>query len=128
MNEKGYLTFEESLSRDLEDPEFRHEWDRLWLANTVSLQLVKYRAKHHLSQTALAKKLGVQQSAVARLEAGEHNPSFETLCRLSSSLGMEFLVDIAPAGHRRRWVNKYAQRSGETIDVQGSQVLIAAGS
>ncbi|MHB8619657.1 MAG: helix-turn-helix transcriptional regulator [Chloroflexota bacterium] len=125
MSDKGYVTFDESLARDLEDPEFRREWDRLRLANAVSLEIVKYRAKHHLSQTALAKRLGMKQSAIARLEAAEHNPTFETLCRLSSVLGVEFLVDIAPAGRRRRWVNKLAERSGETIDVEGSQILIA---
>jgi len=68
----------------------------------------------------------MNQSAIARLEAAEHNPSFETLCRLSSTLGIEFLVDIAPPGRRRRWVSRNAQQSGETIDIQGSQVLIAA--
>ena len=76
----------------------------------------------------MAKRLGMNQSAIARLEAAEHNPSFETLCRLSSTLGIEFLVDIAPSGKRRRWVNKNAEQSGETIDVEGSQVLIAAAS
>ena len=126
MSDKGYLTFDEVLAKDLQNPEFRREWERLRLANAVSLEIVKYRAKHHLSQTALAKKLGMKQSAIARLEAGEHNPTFETLCRLSGALGIEFLVDIVPAGRRRRWVNKLAERSGETIDVEGSQVLIAA--
>ena len=84
--------------------------------------------KHQVSQTALGKQLGMNQPAIARLEAGEHNPSFETLCRLSSALGIEFLVDIAPTGQKRRWVSKDAERSGERIDVEGSQVLIAAAS
>lgn len=128
MDEKPYYTFEEVLAEQLQDPEFRREWNRLRLANAVGLEIIRYRAKHKLSQTALAKKLGMKQSAIARLEAAEHNPSFETLCRLAGALGIEFLVDIAPAGRQRRWVNKAAERSGEVIDIEGSQVLIAAVS
>jgi transcriptional regulator with XRE-family HTH domain len=128
MSDPDHLTFQESLARDLQDPEFRREWNRLRLANAVSLELVKHRAKHGLTQTALGRRLGMNQSAIARLEAAEHNPTFETLCRLSGALGIEFLVDIAPAGHRRRWVNKSAERSGETIDLDGSQILIAAAN
>ena len=128
MTDKQWIGSEDMLARDLQNPDFRREYERLALANTVSVEIVRYRAKHHLSQTALAKRLGMNQSAIARLEAAEHNPSFETLCRLSSALGIEFLVDIAPSGTRRRWVNKNAEQSGETIDVEGSQVLIAAAS
>ena len=126
MTDKKWIDSEEMLARDLQKPEFRREYDRLALANAVSLEIVRYRAKHRLSQTALAKRLGMNQSAIARLEAAGHNPSFETLCRLSGTLGIEFLVDIAPSGKRRRWVNKNAEQSGETIDVEGSRVLIAA--
>ena len=126
MTDKKWIDSEEMFARDAQNPEIRREYERLALANAVSLEIVRYRAKYHLSQTALAKRLGMNQSAIARLEAAEHNPSFETLCRLSSTLGIEFLVDIAPSGRRRRWVNKNAQQSGETIDIEGSQVLIAA--
>ena|SRR5438309_10572457 len=128
MTDKKWIDSEKMFARDVRKPEFRLEYQRLALANPVSLEVVRYRAKHHLSQTALAKRLSMNQSAIARLEAAEHNPSFETLCRLSSTLGIEFLVDIAPSGKRRRWVNKNAEQSGETIDVEGSQVLIAAAS
>lgn len=128
MNDKSWIDSEEMFTRDIQEPEVRREYERLALANAVSLEIVRYRTKHHLSQTALAKRLRMNQSAVARLEAAEHNPSFETLCRLSATLGIEFLLDIAPSGQRRRWVNKSAERSGETIDIEGSQVLIAAAS
>ncbi len=40
----------------------------------------------------------MKQPAVARLEAGEHNPSFDTLARLSSVLGIEFHIAVTPAG------------------------------
>jgi transcriptional regulator with XRE-family HTH domain len=126
--EKNWIDSEDMFTRDMAKPEIRQEYDRLVLASAVSLEIARYRAKHHLSQTALAKRLGMNQSAIARLEAAEHNPSFDTLFRLSSALGIEFLVNITPSGKKRRWVNKTAEQSGEAIDVDGTRVLIAAAS
>ncbi len=86
------------LARQLKDPHFRAEWERTAVARAVATRLVEYRVAHELSQTALAHQLGMKQPAVARLEAGQHNPSFDTLARLSSALGIEFHIDVTPHG------------------------------
>jgi ribosome-binding protein aMBF1 (putative translation factor) len=85
-------------ARQLKDPAVRAEWERTAVARAVAVRLVEYRAEHALSQTALARQLGMKQPAVARLEAGEHNPSFDTLARLSSALGIEFHIAVTPEG------------------------------
>lgn len=87
---------EESLAIALRDEGFRSEWERTALARAVAIRLVQYRAEHELSQRALAAKLGMKQPAIARLEAGDHTPSIETLVRLSRGLGMRFRLDITP--------------------------------
>jgi transcriptional regulator with XRE-family HTH domain len=38
----------------------------------------------------------MHQPAIARLEAGEHEPSLATLSRLARVLGIEFHIDITP--------------------------------
>jgi ribosome-binding protein aMBF1 (putative translation factor) len=86
------------IAHQLKDPHVRAEWDRTAVARAVAARLVEYRVEHELSQTALARLLGMKQPAVARLEAGEHNPSFDTLARLSSALGIEFHIAVTPAG------------------------------
>jgi ribosome-binding protein aMBF1 (putative translation factor) len=86
------------LARQLKDPAFRVEWERTAVARAVAARLVEYRAEHGLTQTALAHRLGMKQPAVARLEAAEHNPSFDTLARLSHALGLEFHIDVTPSG------------------------------
>ncbi|HEX9504974.1 MAG TPA: helix-turn-helix transcriptional regulator, partial [Acidimicrobiia bacterium] len=80
------------------DPAFRAEWERTTVARAVAVRLVEYRVEHELTQTALARKLGMKQPAIARLEAAEHNPSFDTLARLSSALGIEFRITVSPDG------------------------------
>ena len=91
-------TSDKVIARQLKDPHVRAEWDRTAVARAVAARLVEYRVEHDLSQTAMARLLGMKQPAVARLEAGAHNPSFDTLARLSSALGIEFHIAVTPAG------------------------------
>jgi transcriptional regulator with XRE-family HTH domain len=78
-------------------PGYRAEMERTAVARAVATALVRYRAQHGLSQRGLAKVLGWAQPQVARLEIGEHNPSLETLSRLSIVLGMHFIISVGKA-------------------------------
>ena len=87
----------EDIAKDeLRDPEVRREYERTVFANAVAVRVIRYRAEHGLSQTALARQLSMRQPAIARLEAGEHEPSLATLARLARGLGIDFSVDITP--------------------------------
>lgn len=83
-------------AEDLRDPEIRAEYERAALAHAVAMRVIEYRTEHGLSQSALARRLGMQQPAIARLEAGDHEPSLATLSRLARGLGVEFHIDITP--------------------------------
>ena len=83
-------------AEDLRDPEVRAEYERTALAHAVAMRVIKYRTEQGLSQSALARRLGMQQPAIARLEAGDHQPSLATLARLAAGLGIEFHIDITP--------------------------------
>lgn len=89
-------------AEELADPEIRREYDRTALAHAIAMRVIGYRLDHGLSQTALARKLGMHQSAVARLEAGDHEPSLATLARLARGLGFRFEIDITPDEFRLR--------------------------
>jgi ribosome-binding protein aMBF1 (putative translation factor) len=92
----------EIAAEELNDPEIRREHERTALAHAVAMRVVGYRVEHRLSQTALAHILGMHQPAVARLEAGDHEPSLATLSRLARKLGIEFHIDITPDAFRLR--------------------------
>lgn len=83
-------------SKELRDPEVGAELERTSVAEQVALLLTTYRVEHGLTQTGLAEVLGMHQPAIARLEAGSHEPSLATLARLSSALGISLDVHIAP--------------------------------
>ncbi|MHB8324051.1 MAG: helix-turn-helix domain-containing protein [Candidatus Dormibacteria bacterium] len=90
------LTADEVLAGHLEDPAFRREWERTALARAVALKVVAYRAEHGLSQRDLGKRVEMSQPAIARLEIGEHEPTFATLSKLSRGLGINFHIEVTP--------------------------------
>ncbi|MDA8265408.1 MAG: helix-turn-helix transcriptional regulator [Actinomycetota bacterium] len=87
---------EDIAAGELRDPEVRREYERTAFANAVAIRVIRYRAEHGLSQSALARQLGMSQPAIARLEAGEHEPSLGTLARLAGGLAIDFSVEITP--------------------------------
>jgi transcriptional regulator with XRE-family HTH domain len=82
----------------MHDPEYRAEHEGIALARAVAIEVTRYRVEHRPSQRALARQLVMQQPAIARVEAGDVNPSIDTLLRLARALGIEFHVDITREG------------------------------
>jgi ribosome-binding protein aMBF1 (putative translation factor) len=87
---------EDIHEQDMRDLDYRREYKRTRLANDVAIKVIRYRVDHGLSQSALAKILGMRQPHVARLESGQHEPSLSTLARLSTALGLDFSVTVKP--------------------------------
>ena len=50
--------------------------------------LVKARDRAGLSQADVARRMGVPQPTVARIEAGTHSPTLTTLARYASAIGV----------------------------------------
>jgi transcriptional regulator with XRE-family HTH domain len=96
------------------DPSFQAEWQRLAPAREFAATLLRYRADHKLSQRALAKKLGVSQPRVVKLESGEHNPEVYTIINAVRRLGIEFVLDVAPASRKPTLVTARAQKHGRS--------------
>jgi transcriptional regulator with XRE-family HTH domain len=114
---------QERLERD---PAFRSAWERTALARAVALRVLGYRIEHHLTQTALARRLGLQQPAIARLELGERNPSVETLRLLAEVLGMEFLVHVSPATSQPHWADPEPTEDTVLERVRGERSAVVA--
>jgi ribosome-binding protein aMBF1 (putative translation factor) len=113
-----------------QDPAFRTYWEETALARAVALAVIGYRVEHHLTQTQLAEKMGVRQPQVARLEMGEHTPSFGMLRRLARTLGLRFILEVAPAGDSAS-DSPLSLPSGvevvEDVTADGSRIRVATG-
>lgn len=78
----------------LKDPEVRKEYERLRPKYELISQLISARARKGLTQAQLAKKMGTKQSAIARVEGGNTNPSVDFLEKLSRALGSKLIIQI----------------------------------
>jgi len=121
-------TFDSLVAEEqVADASFKAEWQRLAPAREFAATLLRYRAAHKLSQRALAKKLGVSQPRVVKLEAGEHNPEIDTIINAARRLGIEFALDVAPTRRKPTLVTARAQK-GRAIAHDDVSVVAASSA
>ncbi|MDO4663810.1 MAG: helix-turn-helix transcriptional regulator [Erysipelotrichaceae bacterium] len=54
------------------------------------------REKLNITQTELARRTGIDQGDISKLERGTRNPSLKLLKRLAKGLGMELKITFVP--------------------------------
>ena len=85
-----------SVLRDVEAAQARHdsvmESAAVSLAQSLLASLVDARKRRGFSQAEVARRMGVSQPVVVRLEAGTHSPTLSTLSRYAAAIGAIFGV------------------------------------
>ncbi len=95
------MKFEDYLNEQLKDPEFKKEWDDIQPEMDVVQAIVNTRISQNLTQSDLAKRTGLNQSDISRLENGTKNPSLKMLKRLAAGMGMQLRIDFVPMQTRK---------------------------
>lgn len=91
------------LDRELQkDPEYEAALQELAPYEQIARHFIAFRIEHGLSQAELARRCGVSQPAIARLERGEHEPRLATLRRVAHALDAELVLDFAFRSGKRR--------------------------
>lgn len=62
----------------------------------VARELAQARQKQGLTQSDLAKRVGMAQADISKLESGQGNPSLKTLQRVAEGLGLHFELSLTP--------------------------------
>jgi len=70
--------------------------DLLLARSKLAENMVRLRGRRGWSQDALALESGVHRTMIAKLEMRRRNPSFDTLVRLASALGVTLHELFAP--------------------------------
>lgn len=78
--------------REARDPEFRKAREAMRPQFEFRLALIKARLSAGLTQAEVAEAIGTKQSAIARLESGESNPTLDMMVRLASALSVSFEI------------------------------------
>ena len=83
---------DEQLDRD---PLFRKKVEETLNGMRIEQELAALREARGLSQTGLARKLGISQPAIAKIESGKvKNLQIKTLVRLATALGGRVKIEI----------------------------------
>ena len=61
----------------------------------LATRIVRYRADRSLTQTQLARAVGILQPVIARLERDEQPPSLSNPARITAGTGIEFHLDVS---------------------------------
>lgn len=99
MKVKGTgLPFEEVLKKQLQNKEVKLLFDQMQFYRQVARLITELRTKADLSQVQLAKRAGVSQPLIARLEKGDHRrvPTFDTIYKIMKALGYSMTISVKP--------------------------------
>ena len=81
--------------RLMKNPEFRKECEKAHAEFSIVEALIHARTVAKLSQAEVAKRIGTTQSAIARLEAGNTEPTIPTLRRYAEATGKKLRIELA---------------------------------
>lgn len=76
----------------LKDPLLKDAYDALEVEFQLIDQVLDQRIHRKLSQKQLAEKMGTQQSAISRLEAGNANPSVAFLKKMAKAFDCKLQI------------------------------------
>lgn len=92
----------------------RAEWRRAnrgWIRRSqeIALRMLNAMDEQHLTQRALAERMGCSQQYVSKVLKGQENLSLETIVKIEDTLGIELLVRTRP------YVDYQMQESAPTM-------------
>lgn len=86
--------FQKYLNAQMEDHQFRAEWEALQPERAIMQAMIDARKDSGLTQRQLAEKTGINQADISRMENGTGNPSIKTLQRLAAGMGMKVKIEF----------------------------------
>lgn len=98
MKKSKGIAFEELLARELRNKEVRLLFDENRFYLQVARMISELRAKVGISQVELARRAGVTQPLIARIERGDNRraPTFDTIFKILKALGYSLEISVKP--------------------------------
>lgn len=84
---KNFQEWDEVKKELLRNPVVAREYKKLEPKYRIISAMIGIRNQMKLTQAQLAKKLGTKQSAIARIESGDFNPTIDFLQKLATAFG-----------------------------------------
>lgn len=95
-SKRHHLDFRKVLNKELKDPAFRREYEKVQTEFAPVYAILQARMKKGMTQNQIAKKMGTTQSSIARVESGRSHPTIPYLQRLADALDMRLEIRFLP--------------------------------
>ena len=96
-------TFKDYKKQQMQDTELGREYEAIQPKfqaiqpeMDVIRAIVNARTSQNLTQNELAKRTGINQADISKLENGTRNPSINLLKRLAEGMGMNLKIEFVP--------------------------------
>ncbi|GEM_PF-197299 len=109
----------EDIAEDLKDPEYAKLFGAEDAKSEFAIALCRARDRAGVTQKELADRLGVSQAYIAKLSAGDANPTLGAVGRMLAALGFSLKMDVEPLlGYE---ANGQPERKGELSIADGGK-------
>lgn len=89
------ITYEEHVKELLKNKKVREEYEKLLPEYELARSIIKQRLKKKMTQEAVAKKAGMPQSTISRIEGLTHGlPKISTLKKIANALDAKVVVRL----------------------------------
>lgn len=88
--------FQKYLEEQLQDPEFKKEWETSESEREFTKSLIEARNRGHITQKQLSELTGIAQSDISKIETGNANPTVSVLQRLAEGLNSKLIITFVP--------------------------------
>ncbi len=89
-------TLNEILDKQLQNEEFKKEYEAIQPEMDVIRALVDARSSLNLTQKELAERTGINQADISKIENGTRNPSLKLLKKLADGMDMVLKIEFIP--------------------------------
>lgn len=86
--------FQKYLEQQMQDPEFAAEFEAQQPEYEAIRALIAARLERKMTQKELAKRTGIRQSNLSRIESGVCSPTIDTLARIAAGLGKTLRIEF----------------------------------
>lgn len=88
------IDFETTKKKLLKNPKVGEEYEKLRPEFMVACALIRARLKARMTQADVARKMHTSQSQIARLESGDHMPSFSSIHKYACAINQNIKIEI----------------------------------
>jgi len=89
------ITYEEHVKELLKNKKVREEYEKLLPEYELARSIIKQRLKKKMTQEAVAKKAGMPQSTISRIEGLTHGlPKISTLKKIANALDAKVVIRL----------------------------------